>query len=120
MSFLLCVFAVYLVVDLYGLSCIYIGVKAIIQRRAEMRYYVPRWSWKLEFFVGKTAYLDGRMASQWGMGQVVSGLLAAVPWLLPLIKPTPITWVFVITPILGIGLHFVVSQVYGMQVSRRV
>ncbi|MEQ8676136.1 MAG: hypothetical protein RLP44_22825 [Aggregatilineales bacterium] len=114
--FFVCLIAFYVIIDLYVLSCIYIGVKAIIQRRAEVRYYVPRWSWKLEFFVGKTVIVDGQMASQWGVGQIASGLLAAVPLLLLMLPPTRLTWWFVVSPFLGIGLHFVVSQVVGMRI----
>lgn len=117
--FLVCGLAVYLVVDLYGLSCLYIGVKAMIQRRAEVRYYVPRWSWKLELLEGRTTFIEGQAASRWGMGQVFSGILAAMPWLLLLVvPPTPITWWFVMGPFLAIGLHFVLSQVYGGRTNR--
>ena len=113
--FLLYPICIYVFIALYGLSYLYIGLRAIIQRRADVRYYVPRWSWKLEFLVGKTTSIDGRIASQWGMVQVVSGLLAAVPWLLPMITPMSLNWIFFITPIAGIVLHFAVSQVFGMR-----
>ncbi len=118
LMFLVCLIGFYVIIGLYGLSCVYIGLWAIIQRRAEVRYYTPRWSWKLELIVGKTAFIDGRMAYQWGMGQVVSGLLATVPslpWLLPMITRVALGWIFFITPIAGIVLHFVVSQVVGMR-----
>lgn len=113
-----CWAATYIVIGLYGCLYLFRGLKAIFRRSAIIRYNNVGFSWREPiYFIEQSATLTDSRAMKWGGGQVVSGLLASVPWLIPMIWDVPLDWYLFITPITGIGLNIAINQISGRRAN---
>jgi hypothetical protein len=105
---------IYIVIGLYGIVFIFSGLKAIVRREIVVRYSKIRFSWReIITFTEQSTTVTNSQAVTWGAGQVISGLLACVPWLIPMTWDMPLTWWFFVTPFAGLCLHTVISQISG-------
>ena len=119
-SLIYCVGAVYIVIGIYGLVLILRGLKAVFRGQVTTTYNTIQASWREITFPEQSFTLGAEKAAWWGLGQVISGGLATVPWLIPLAWPMPLDWWLVIIPPGGVVLSMVISQVYGRRAARNV
>ncbi|MCB9450442.1 MAG: hypothetical protein H6672_03335 [Anaerolineaceae bacterium] len=118
MSLIICFAGVYIVIGIYGIILAFRGLKAIVRKQATTSYNTIQATWKEVTFPEKPVTLTGRTAVTWGSWQVIGGMLAVVPWLLPMVWPMPLDWWIAITPLVGIGLGMVSPQIYGRRAAR--
>jgi hypothetical protein len=117
-SLIYCVGGVYFLVGIYGATLILRGLKSIFCGQVTTTYHTVQASWREITFSERPFTLSGKQAAWWGLGQVVSGGLATVPWLLPLAWPMPLGWWLVIVPTSGVCLSMGISQIYGRRAAQ--
>lgn len=117
-SLIYCVGVVYIVIGIYGLILIVRGLKAVLRGQVTTTYNTIQASWREVTFPEQSFTLAAEPAAWWGLGQVISGALATVPWLIPLAWPMPLDWWLVIVPIGGVCLSMGISQIYGRRAAR--
>jgi hypothetical protein len=117
----ICVLAgIYIGVGIYGVVLCVQGLQGIARRRLTVTYNTVRVTKSgISIQTESGIALDGS-AVKWGIMRLICGLLASVPWLIPMIWDMPLTRLFWITPFGGLVLHIAIAHMYGFRVDKRV
>jgi hypothetical protein len=112
----ICLFAAFYVgVACYGVVLIARGVRIIIQQRATLTPVSYRLTCAgLETRQRETIILRASNARIRGIFSLMGGLLAAVPWTIPIIRDVPLTWMLCVTPLAGIMIDIIGARILAL------